>query len=64
MLVIVGESLPWVWGMLGTGAGRDVFKSFERSFDISLHGNIDVSLLIVPIQIYAAIQGTRPVDCV
>jgi len=47
--------------VLGT-MWRDMFVFAERSVNIILHGNIDVFLFVIPLEVHAAVRVACPVD--
>jgi hypothetical protein len=52
---------PFVWCMLGL-FGRLVVEFCEGTLDVAGHGDVDVFLLIVPVDGEPAVLGTGPVD--
>ena len=52
--------LPLVRRMLWSSWWR-VIESFEGSWDVAGHGDVNISFVIVPVEGEAAVQGTSPV---
>ena len=50
-----------MWRVLCEVAGRNVVEAFEGSVDVSVHGNIDVSIGVVPFQVEATVEVASPI---
>ena len=58
----INRFFPGMRGMLGAGTGGGMLEALESSTDITLHGNVDPTLGIVPIEVEAAVKITTPID--
>ena len=53
---------PWVGRILG-GRGFLMHESVEGFFNVSIHGQVHGSIVIVPVQVNSTKFGSRPVTC-